>query len=61
MNLLFQLTVINAINTVLVVIFVFDTRVTGQRSGMIKRGKNCKEKGSERREYSIKKIDFKTE
>ena len=55
MNLLFQLTVINAINTVLVVIFVFDTRVTGQRSGMIKRGKNCKEKGSERREIFNKK------
>ena len=38
-------TAINAINTVLVVIFVFDTRVTKQRSRMIKRGKSCKEKG----------------
>ena len=34
----------------MVVIFVFDTRVTEQRSRMIKRGKSGKEKGGEQRE-----------
>ena len=51
-------TAVNAINTVLVVIFVFDTRVTKQRSRMIKRGKSCKEKGRERREVFNNKDGF---
>ena len=42
-------------------IFVFDTRVTEQRSRMIKRGKSCKEKGRERCEVFNTKMDFKTE
>ena len=51
-------TVVNAINTVQVAIFVFDTRVTGQRSIMIKRGKSCKGKGRERREIFNNKDGF---
>ena len=55
-------TVINTINTVLVAIFVFDTRVTEQKNKMIKRGKSCKEKkGMSGAKYSITKMDFKIE
>ena len=58
MYLLFYLHYINAVHTSLVAIFVFDTRVTGQRSRMIKCGKNCKEKGRERREVFNDKYGF---
>ena len=50
MYLLFLLRLHYEINTVTVAIFVFDTRVTEQRSRMIKRGKSGKEKGGEQRE-----------
>ena len=58
MYLFTSYTVVNAINTVQVAIFVFDTRVTGQRSIMIKRGKSCKGKGRERREIFNNKDGF---
>ena len=59
MYLLTSYTVVNAINTVQVAIFVFDTRVTGQRSIMIKRGKSCKEKGREQRKIFNNKDGYK--
>ena len=54
----FSYTVSNAISAVLVAIFVFDTRVTGQRTRMIKRGKSFKEKGRERCEIFNNKDGF---
>ena len=48
-------TVFDTINTVLVAIFDFHTRVTGRRSRMTKCGKSCKGKGRERHE----KINYK--
>ena len=61
MYLLFLLRLHYEINTVTVAIFVFDTRVTEQRSRMIKHGKSCKEKCVSSAKYSITKMDFKTE
>ena len=59
MYLLFLLHGHYEINTVMVGIFVFDTRVTEQRSGMMKNcGKNCKEKGREQREVFKNKDGF---
>ena len=58
MYLLFYLHYINAVHTSLVAIFVFDTRVTGWKSRIIKCGKSCKEKGRERREIFNDKDGF---
>ena len=57
MYLLFYLHYINAVHT-LVAIFVFDTRVTGQKSRMIRYEKSCKEKGRERRKIFNDKEGF---
>ena len=60
MYLFTSYTVVNAINTVQVAIFVFDTRVTGQRSIMIKKHrKSYKEKGIEQREIFNNKDGYK--
>ena len=62
MYLLFLLHRHYEINTVTVAIFVFDTRVTEQRSGMITNvGKDAKRKGVGSPKYSKTKMDFKTE
>ena len=57
MCLLFYLHYINAVHT-LVAIFVFDTRVTGQKSRMIRYEKSCKEKGREQRKIFNDKEGF---
>ena len=50
------------INTVMVAIFVFHTRVTEQRSGMIKNaGKHVKRKGVGSAKYSKTEMEFRTE
>ena len=50
------------INTVMVAIFVFDTHVTEQRSGIISNsGKDVKRKGVGSAKYLKAKMDFKTE
>ena len=64
MYLLFLLHRHYEINTVMVAIFVFDTRITEQRSGMKKKKKNAgkvvKRKGVGSAKYSKIKMDFKT-
>ena len=62
MYLLFLLHRHYEINTAMVAIFVFGTRVTEQRSGMIiNAGKDVKRKGVGSAKYSKTKMDFKTE
>ena len=62
MYLLFLLHRHYEINTVMVAIFVFDTRVTEQTSGMIKNaGKHVKRKGVGSAKYSKTKMEFRTE
>ena len=60
MYLLLKLHHINAVHTSLVVIFVFDMQVMGQRSRMIKRGKSCKEKGHEWHKIFNNKYGFQS-
>ena len=62
MYLLFLLDRHYEINTVMVAIFVFDARVTEQRSRMITNaGKDVKRKRVGSAKYSKTKMDFKTE
>ena len=58
MYLLFLLLRHYEINTVMMAIFVVDTRVTEQRIRMIKHGKSCKEKVHEQREVFNNKDGF---